>query len=229
MGIAVYGNTACSCCCEYCIQIFSVDTIEVINRWSNRWELPLAIKKTHVLSIGNYSSHVTYYIGDVTLENVEAVRDLGYAINNNLDFGQHYKNLVNRAIGLTYNVFKILKTKDVNVLIRAYKTYIRPIMESGTTVFNPYKQKDIDLLESVQNNFTRKVFMRCSGIDYSSIPNARERSKQLELPMLRSRRTKNDLVMMYKILSGTIDIDATEFLMFALYIGPNKNRIILFL
>ncbi|EYC26747.1 hypothetical protein Y032_0010g946 [Ancylostoma ceylanicum] len=189
--------------------------IEVINRWSNSWELPLAIEKTHVLSIGNCPADVTYYIGDVKLENVEEVRDLGYTINSNLDFGQHYKNLVNKAMGITYNMFKILKTKDVNVLIRAYKTYIRPIMESGTTVFNPYKQKDIDLLESVQNNFTRKVFIRCSGIDYSSIPNSTERSKQLGLPTLRSRRTKNDLVMMYKILTGTIDIDAAEFFMFA--------------
>ncbi|EYC05989.1 hypothetical protein Y032_0079g1291 [Ancylostoma ceylanicum] len=80
--------------------------IEVINRWSNRWKLPLAIEKTHVLSIGNYSSNVAYYIGDVRLENVEEVRDLGYTINNNLDFRQHYKNLVNKAIGLTYNTSK---------------------------------------------------------------------------------------------------------------------------
>ncbi|EYC43361.1 hypothetical protein Y032_0496g2482 [Ancylostoma ceylanicum] len=88
-------------------------------------------------------------------------------------------------------------------------------MESGTTVFNPYKQKDIDLLESVQNNFTRKVFMRCSGIGYSSIPNATERSKQLGSPTLRRRRTKNDLVGMYEILTGTTDIDGTAFFMFA--------------
>lgn len=34
------------------------------------------------------------------------------------------------------------------VLIRAYKTYGRSIMEYGTTVFSLYKRKDIDLLES---------------------------------------------------------------------------------
>ena len=68
--------------------------------------------------------------------------------------------LVKKALFRTYNIFKALKTKDPKVLIKAYKTYVRSVVENGTTVFNPYKRKDIEFLKSVQNNFTRKLVMR---------------------------------------------------------------------
>lgn len=55
-------------------------------------------------------------------------------------------------------------------LTMAYTTYIRPIIESGSIVFNPYKKKDINVLEKMQNNFTRKLLVRVGGFHYSRIP-----------------------------------------------------------
>lgn len=49
---------------------------------------------------------------------------------------------------------------------RPKRTYIRPILESGTTPFSPFEKKDIYLLESVPNNFAHKVVMHCSGLSY---------------------------------------------------------------
>ena len=95
--------------------------------------------------------------------------------------------------------------------MRAYKTYVRPIMESGVAVFNPFKKKDIDLLESVQDGFTRKVVMRCFRMKYTQVPNGTARSKLLGLPTLCSRRKKADLIVMFKILSKKLSLNPVEF------------------
>lgn len=61
-----------------------------------------------------------------------------------------------RASFCIYNFFRALQSNIPEVYIRAYKAYVRPTVETGTIAFNPIKKGDVDLLESVQNNFTGK-------------------------------------------------------------------------
>ena len=185
--------------------------IDYVCEWSDMWNLPLSAEKTTVFRLGNSKRDVTYKVGNVNLQFVDHVRDLGFLINNKLSFDDHYKSLVNKANYRTYNLFKALKTKNSHILLKAYKTYVRPILESATTVFSPYKKKDICLLESAQNSFTRKLIMRCSGLSYELIPNGEERCKQLGLLSLASRRKTNDIIMAFKILTGRANIDCGGF------------------
>lgn len=187
--------------------------INFIEKWATTWELPLAAEKSHCLVIQSKHQHnsPTYKLKDTDLKHVENTRDLGFHISSDLSFDSHYKAIVKKANYRIYNLFKQLKTNDSLALLRAYKTYIRPVLESGTSVFNPFKKKDIALLESVQNNFTRKLFLRCFGTNYDNIPRGPDRAKQLKLPCLRSRRKMIDMTMMFKILTNRISIDPTLF------------------
>lgn len=82
---------------------------------------------------------------------------VGFAYNSKLDFSEHYKVICGRANARTYQLFKGLTTKNKETLTKAYKIYIIPLVECGTTVFAPHKVKDIEAIEKVQNNFSRKV------------------------------------------------------------------------
>lgn len=93
-------------------------------------------------------------------------------------------------------------------------------MEYGTTVFSPTLKKYINLLESVQNNFTRKLVMRCSGLEYRFIPSSVDRRVVLKLHSLHSRRIKNDLVMAFKILAGMTPLKPERF--FKFFSSPTK-------
>lgn len=177
--------------------------IDQVYAWSVEWELPLAANKSKVLIIGNNRTYSTNYtVGSETLEIVNEVNDLGFRFNEKLSFDAHYKYIVCRALHRTYNLFKAVRSRNPATLIKAYKTYVRPLLETGTTVFSPYKKKDIDLLESAQNNFTRKLAMRCSGLSYEFIPDGVTRRRVFGLPSLFSRRKRNDMVMAFKILTG---------------------------
>ena len=71
--------------------------------------------------------------------------------------------------------------------MKLYKTYVRPIVESGCTVFNSDKGA-VKALESVQNDFTRKLFMRKGGYTYCKVPSSEVRNRIIGLTsLLRSR------------------------------------------
>lgn len=97
-----------------------------------------------------------------------------------------------RLLTMPPHSFRVLKSELPQVYVRVYKTYVRSIVESGTTVFNPMK-KDADLFWSVRDNFTKKLMMRClfEGIQHS--PHGPH------------------FLMMYKILANRLTINALEF------------------
>jgi hypothetical protein len=45
----------------------------------------------------------------------------------------------------------------MNLKVLAYKTYIRPILEYATEVYNPYLKTLIKRLEKPQRTFTKKI------------------------------------------------------------------------
>jgi len=46
---------------------------------------------------------------------------------------------------------------DVNILLHAYKVYVRPLVEHNSRIWAPSTLSDIDSLESVQRRFTERL------------------------------------------------------------------------
>ena len=84
-----------------------------------------------------------------------------------------------------------------------YKTLVRPHLDYGIQAWRPWKQKDVDLLESVQRRATRMI-PEIRHLDYPS------RLKAVNLTTLETRRTRADLLEVFKIFKGIEDIDPTE-------------------
>lgn len=63
---------------------------------------------------------------------------------------------------ITYSKLPNIKS---SILI-AYEICAIPLLKRGTTVSLPYKKKFIDFIEKVQNNSTRKVATRWTGLGY---------------------------------------------------------------
>ena len=97
----------------------------------------------------------------------------------------------------------MITTKNQTLLIRAYKTYVRPILESGTCVYNSIRKRDVIRIEKIQDNFTRKLFIRLAGIRHCRRgPRSGERNRIYGFDTLEKRRKINDMKMMYKLYSG---------------------------
>ena len=146
------------------------DAINTVLQWSTNWQLPLASHKTSYLRLGTSSINASYDAGGEYITPMMSVKDLGFLYDHKLGFSKHIREIQRKAHLRTFHIFKALSTSNIDVLLKAYKNYVRPIVQCGVTVFNPCKRKDILSIEKCQNNFTRKLYIKEGGIIYSRIP-----------------------------------------------------------
>ena len=84
-------------------------------------------------------------------------------------------------------------SRDKTIIIRLYKSLIRPKLEYCIQAWNPSLIKDIELLEQVQHRAT-KLIPEIAHLSYH------ERLKRLNLTTLELRRHRGDLIETFKIL-----------------------------
>ena len=190
-----------------------LDTLQKIYEWCQKWGLSLAASKTVVLHLGKYNPNFQYTLNGMPLVAQKEVRDLGITISNNLSMDSHVKKIVRSAKQKIYLLFKILKTNDPEILIKAYNSYVRPIVEASSTLFSPKNVTLIDSIENVQRKVTRKIFLRCKSKllqNRLNIPKYLERCKILKLQTLEYRRLEADALFGIRLLQNPT-IDSTPY------------------
>ena len=93
------------------------------------------------------------------------------------------------------------------MLLFAYTTYVRPLVESSTVVWSPWRKMDNLAIEKVQQYFTRAICRRAS-IAYN---NYSHRLVILGLKSLEYRRIYFDLCMCFNIYYKLVDLDFNNF------------------
>ena len=107
-------------------------------------------------------------------------------------------------------MIKFTKTRNIWILIKLYKTYIRPKVEYNTPVWCPSLTKNIKKIEKIQKDFTRFAFIRCK-IPYEDYS---DRLMKINLKTLEDRRKFHDLVFLYKTIQGTTGLEFKNFFHF---------------
>ena len=180
-------------------------SLDMTFSWSQIWQLPINQVKCNVIQIGSrHDAGQHYTMNGQIIQPLHSISDLGVEIDGGLKFSTHINNVATKAFQRLGIIFRGFSTRNPDFLVRAYKTYVRPILDYCSSVWNPFLQKDIDLLESVQRYFTRRI-PNLKIYSYS------ERLQILHLDSLEVRRLKADLAMYYKILYGLVDLDAELF------------------
>jgi hypothetical protein len=83
--------------------------------------------------------------------------DLGVIIDSKLSFESHVSSIVSKARQRVSILFRGFVTCNLYVIRQAFVTYIRPILEYNSIVWNPSFIFLIDLIESVQRNFSKHI------------------------------------------------------------------------
>ena len=121
------------------------------------------------------------------------MRDLGITITSDLHFTSHINTIVSKALQRTSILFRGFLSRDIQLMRRSFITYIRPLIEFNSVVWNPTQIFLIDLLESVQRKFTKRI-PSLSNLNYL------DRLKVINLEPLELRRLKTDLIHYYKFI-----------------------------
>ena len=95
-------------------------------------------------------------------------------------------------------LLRCFHTRDRNLQIRLFNTFVRPILEYASPVWSPHLKRDITVVERVQKYFT-KCLRGLSNKSYT------DRLAALNQSSLQLRRLRTDLIFLYKILHGLVD------------------------
>ena len=106
-------------------------------------------------------------------------------------------------------------------LLRAYKTYIRPLLEYASSTWSPSLITQIMALEMVQKKFTKRI------PDISDL-NYKDRLHSLKLQSLEHRRLICDLVLCYKIVHNNLCMTFTDLFKFPNITSPRRHSLQLY-
>lgn len=105
----------------------------------------------------------------------------------------HIQKIVNQAMKMYGWMVRNLASRDRIVVLRVYKTLIRPILEYASSVWSPSRIGLMNKLERVQRKVTKLIY---GDVSYSN------RLAMLKLPSLRWRRNYLDMLRVYSIVHG---------------------------
>ena len=132
--------------------------------WSKLWQLSFNTTKCSVLSIKDPSLQQDYYLNNTRIKNVKNHPYLGIELSYDLKWNPHVNKVASKALKLLGMLSRVIKTADTKTRQMAYNTLIRPVLEYGCQVWDPYLSKDIKQLEKIQNRALRFIFRLPPGI-----------------------------------------------------------------
>ena len=149
-----------------------------------------------------FTSHLyTYEVSkEVRVSPSNVVKDLGVKISADLSWKTQISSVVSKGRSIAAWVLSVFKSREPEVMMTLYKTYVRSQLEYCSILWHPQTIEDIELIEGVQRTFTSKI----SGL---SDMRYWERLEVLNLMSLQRRRERYILIMMWKIHNGFVPND----------------------
>lgn len=180
--------------------------VEYFYKWCNKNLLELNIKKCkHMTFFRSLKLDTSYNFNGATLEKVTSIIDLGILLDHQLKFCDHISMMVNKANGVLGFIKRWSKEfTDPYITKQLYTSLVRPILEYGSIVWDPYFNTYINNIESVQKQF---LLFCLRGLGWNSyvLPSYESRLGLIKLPTLKSRRTMLSIAFLLGLIRGDVD------------------------
>jgi len=140
-------------------------------------------------------------------------------IRTKLCFSDHINDKINKVysvLGVVIFIERNFIYMDKTTLILLYKAMVRPHLEYANAAWCFYKKGDIELIEMVQKRAT-KLIISLKHLPYT------ERLKQLQLPTLKYRRLRGDMIEV-KMVHEYYGINAAVKLSFNIFSTTRGNK-----
>ena len=168
--------------------------------WESNWSMQFHPEKCKVLRVTNKRKIIDgeYNIHNHKLELVKKAKYLGVTLDQKMNFKHHIAQTTVKAQSSRQFLQRNLVSSDKDTKLQCYKTFIRPIVEYASTVWDPVgNSKLIYQLEMVQRKAVRWVNNKWRHDESPTLM-----INQLNLQTLQQRRAVNRLNMLYELYHG---------------------------
>ena len=180
------------------------EDLDSLQRWEKTWLMEFAEEKCKVIRITKKKHHniifYDYSIHGYTLEAEQEGKYLGVVLHERLSFNSHISVILKKAATTRQFLQRNLGGCSIEVKATSYTTFVRPILEYASTVWDPVGHRTNQRrLEAEQNRAARFVIG-----DYRRTTSMTGIIRQLQWESLAERRAKAKAIMAYRILNGLV-------------------------
>ena len=152
------------------------------------------------MSINQKSTNFSQVDGHI-LQQVPDNPYLGAILSDNINWNSYMSKISKKAISTLRFLKRNLKHCLQDSRRTAYLSLVRSTLEYSSIVWDPYLQKDIDKLETVQRQANRFITRNYSSRDQGCVS---QMLIELNLPPLHDRRKANKLTFFFKVVEGLV-------------------------
>ena len=156
------------------------------------------------MHVGRSNPKYDYQLNNNTLEETVLEKDLGIYVTPDWKPNAHVAKVAAKANSMIGRINRTFSYMDVDMFKAIYPSMIRSHMEYAVQAWSPQTAREINLLEQVQRRATRLVgSLRNSSYE--------TRKEILGLTPLHVRRTRGDLIEVFKIMHGLVNVERDQF------------------
>ena len=126
------------------------------------------------------------------------VKDLGILMSADCTFRDHINKMCQSAKNMCSWILRTFESRCSNLMLTLWKTLVIPILDYCSQLWCPTLKGEIQQIEELQKNFTRKIHMENRGDDYW------DRLASLHLYSLERRRERYRIIYVWKIMEGLV-------------------------
>ena len=165
-----------------------------------------------LLNLGNYKCiHIghgnmdeEHKVWDAVLGRTTQEKDLGVTFCSDVKVSEQCEIAASKRNQILGLIRRTIMYKEKRLIAPLNKTIVRPHLECCIQAWRPYRKKDIDKLERIQQRAT-KMIPELRDLCYES------RLLECGLPTLKTRRLRGDQIEVFKIVNSYEGIDRNMF------------------
>ena len=161
------------------------DDLSKLGLWTSKWQMMFNAKKCYTMRLHRKKEPIiqNYTMGDDVLTTVSSQAYLGVEIHEKLSWKPHIKAMTSRANKTLAFIRRNLWQCSSSVKQQAYTALVRSQLEYGASIWDPYRQNQIDSIEKIQRRAVRFI---CGN--YNREDSVTKMRQEIGLPSLEERR-----------------------------------------
>ena len=129
-----------------------------IERWCSKWRIKLNVAKTQLVSFSRTKQKLELKLFGQCIREQNELKLLGVCFDKNLCFTSHCKSKASKAMQRV-KLLRLVSGQtwgaSARTLLKLYKQYIRPVLETGYVVTSRTVKSNLSRLQRIQNSALR--------------------------------------------------------------------------
>ena len=174
--------------------------LQLLTNWAKQWLVTFNPLKTEAVlfTLKKLDFLPQLVFDNIPISFVDSHKHLGVTLSSNGQWHSHVENIVNSASKILALMRKLKYSISRNALNQMYMSYLLPVVEYASVVWDGCSERDSQTLQKIQNEAARLVTGLTRSVSLESL------YKECGWLTLSQRRKQHKLSFMYNVNAGLV-------------------------